>query len=104
MPTRAPLPGPRPPCELVPASAYTVEALTEAYNQTRVDYIVPMPMNPARSRRISMTTASISVALLSHVTVTESWVWRCWGRALAAPGSHVWVCYQSGGVGGLGRP
>jgi ribosomal protein S18 acetylase RimI-like enzyme len=32
----------------VPASAYTVEALTEAYNQTRVDYIVPMPMNPAR--------------------------------------------------------
>jgi len=48
VPTRAPLPGPRPPCELVPASAYTVEALTEAYNQTRVDYIVPMPMNPAR--------------------------------------------------------
>ncbi|MBN1248033.1 MAG: GNAT family N-acetyltransferase [Anaerolineae bacterium] len=38
----------QPPCELVPASAYTVEALTDAYNQTRVDYIVPMPMNPAR--------------------------------------------------------
>jgi len=38
----------QPPCELMPASAYTVEALTEAYNQTRVDYIVPMPMNPAR--------------------------------------------------------
>lgn len=34
--------------ELVPASDYTVEALTAIYNQTRVDYIVPMPMNVAR--------------------------------------------------------
>ena len=34
--------------ELVPASSYSVEALTAAYNQTRVDYIVPMPMNVAR--------------------------------------------------------
>jgi ribosomal protein S18 acetylase RimI-like enzyme len=33
---------------LVPASAYTYEELTEAYNQTRVDYIVPMPMNSAK--------------------------------------------------------
>lgn len=37
-----------PPCTLVPASLYTIQALTEAYNQTRVDYIVPMPMNVAR--------------------------------------------------------
>jgi len=37
-----------PPCTLVPASHYTVAELTEAYNQTRVDYIVPMPMNVAR--------------------------------------------------------
>lgn len=34
--------------ELVPATEYTVEELTAAYNQTRVDYIVPMPMNVAR--------------------------------------------------------
>ena len=33
---------------LVPASQFTVEELTNAYNQTRVDYMVPMPMNPAR--------------------------------------------------------
>jgi ribosomal protein S18 acetylase RimI-like enzyme len=38
----------RTPLELVPASAYSIEALTAAYNQTRVDYIVPMPMNVAR--------------------------------------------------------
>lgn len=35
---------------LVPASAYSYEELTEAYNQTRVDYIVPMPMNAAKLR------------------------------------------------------
>jgi ribosomal protein S18 acetylase RimI-like enzyme len=33
---------------LEPASRYTIEALTAAYNQTRVDYLVPMPMNAAR--------------------------------------------------------
>lgn len=33
---------------LEPASQYTIEALTAAYNQTRVDYLVPMPMNTAR--------------------------------------------------------
>ncbi len=30
------------------ASEFTVEELTNAYNQTRVDYIVPMPMNTRR--------------------------------------------------------
>jgi hypothetical protein len=34
--------------KLVKASEYSVEELTEAYNQTRVDYMVPMPMNKAR--------------------------------------------------------
>jgi ribosomal protein S18 acetylase RimI-like enzyme len=35
---------------LVSANAYSYEELTEAYNQTRVDYIVPMPMNAAKLR------------------------------------------------------
>ena len=34
----------------VPASDYTYEELTDIYNQTRVDYIVPMPMNAKRMR------------------------------------------------------
>lgn len=34
--------------ELVPASQFTLDELTAAYNQTRVDYIVPMPMNVER--------------------------------------------------------
>lgn len=33
---------------LLPASEFTIEELTSAYNQTRTDYLIPMPMNPAR--------------------------------------------------------
>jgi len=36
------------PIELRPASAFSVKQLTIIYNQTRVDYLVPMPMNMAR--------------------------------------------------------
>ena len=34
--------------KLIPASCFSYEQLTEIYNQTRVDYLVPMPMNAAR--------------------------------------------------------
>lgn len=34
--------------ELIPANRFKAEELTEAYNQTRMDYMVPMPMNVAR--------------------------------------------------------
>lgn len=37
-----------PTVRLLPASQFTIEELAAAYNQTRVDYMVPMPMNPAR--------------------------------------------------------
>ena len=33
---------------LVPTSQFTIEQLTTIYNQTRVDYLVPMPMNSTR--------------------------------------------------------
>lgn len=36
--------------ELVPTTRFSFEQLTEAYNQTRIDYLVPMPMNVARLR------------------------------------------------------
>ncbi len=36
--------------DLLPASAFSFEELVEAYNHTRVDYMVPMPMNAARLR------------------------------------------------------
>ena len=31
--------------KIIPASQYTTEELTDFYNQTRVDYLVPMPMS-----------------------------------------------------------
>lgn len=34
--------------ELIPAERYSFEQLTDIYNQTRVDYLVPMPMNVAK--------------------------------------------------------
>ncbi|MCH7662544.1 MAG: GNAT family N-acetyltransferase [Chloroflexi bacterium] len=34
--------------KFIPASQFSIEELTEAYNHTRVDYMVPMPMNAAR--------------------------------------------------------
>ncbi len=36
--------------KFMPASQFSWEELTDAYNQTRIDYIVPMPMNVARLR------------------------------------------------------
>ena len=34
--------------QFAPASAFSIHQLVAAYNQTRVDYLVPMPMNAAR--------------------------------------------------------
>lgn len=34
--------------KLIPTSCFTIDQLTAIYNQTRVDYLVPMPMNTAR--------------------------------------------------------
>ena len=39
--------------DLVPANHFTYEQLVDAYNQTRIDYVVPMPMNVARMREYS---------------------------------------------------
>jgi ribosomal protein S18 acetylase RimI-like enzyme len=36
--------------DLIPASDFSYQELTDAYNQTRVDYLVPMPMNASRLR------------------------------------------------------
>lgn len=34
--------------KLLPASRFTIDELTAIYNKTRVDYMIPMPMNAAR--------------------------------------------------------
>jgi ribosomal protein S18 acetylase RimI-like enzyme len=48
IPTPQPLPAADLNIRLLPANQFTIEELTEAYNRTRVDYMVPMPMNAAR--------------------------------------------------------
>jgi ribosomal protein S18 acetylase RimI-like enzyme len=52
---------------LIRASRFTIEQLTAIYNQTRVDYMVPMPMNEARLREY-ITTYDVS---LEHSFVAE---------------------------------
>jgi ribosomal protein S18 acetylase RimI-like enzyme len=42
------VPSPDRQVRLAPASQFTIEEITLAYNQTRIDYMVPMPMNVAR--------------------------------------------------------
>lgn len=54
----------------VPASQYSIQELTDAYNQTRVDYIVPMPMSAKRLQDY-VDTYDISLED-SVVTVDES--------------------------------
>ncbi len=34
--------------EIIPADNFTIHELVDLYNQTRVDYLVPMPMNEER--------------------------------------------------------
>jgi ribosomal protein S18 acetylase RimI-like enzyme len=63
---------PEPNIRLVPASQFSIEQLTEAYNHTRVDYMVPMPMNAAR--------------LASYVRVYDVNMERSW---VAVDGSQI---------------
>lgn len=53
---------------LVPASAYDYAALADIYNETRVDYIVPMPMNAARMKEYVLT---YDIALDSSFVVLD---------------------------------
>lgn len=54
--------------DLIPASAFSYEELVEAYNHTRVDYLVPMPMNAAKLREYVET---YSVDLDSSVVAVD---------------------------------
>lgn len=72
--------------DIVPASYFSFKELTEAYNQTRVDYLVPMPMNVERLREYARV---YDVDLNSScVAVDDDTIWglgmlgvrgdRCW--------------------------
>ena len=50
----------------LPASDFTYEELTDIYNQTRVDYIVPMPMNARRMKEyVTAYEVNLSASVVS---------------------------------------
>ena len=58
--------------ELVPATRFSLEELAEAYNETRIDYIVPMPMTVERLReyiRVYDVDLSCSCAAVQRGTI-----------------------------------
>lgn len=61
------------PARMLPASRFTIEQLTTAYNQTRVDYLVPMPMNTARlSEYIHMYDVDLDASVVALDGDTET--------------------------------
>lgn len=73
--------------EIIPADNFTVRELVDLYNQTRVDYLVPMPMNEARLAEyiqafdIDLHTSGVArtddgqVLGLSMLGVRPPWAW-----------------------------
>lgn len=51
----------------VPASEYSFDELAEIYNQTRIDYIVPMPMN---GKRMKQYVQNYDIDLANSVVAT----------------------------------
>ncbi|MEM7112969.1 MAG: GNAT family N-acetyltransferase [Chloroflexota bacterium] len=75
--------------DLVSADQFTFDELTAAYNQTRVDYLVPMPMNVARLKEyarvydVSLSNSCVAMkgkAMLGlgmlGIRHTRSWITR----------------------------
>jgi ribosomal protein S18 acetylase RimI-like enzyme len=57
---------------LVPAAQFTIAQLTAAYNQTRVDYVVPMPMNAARlAEYVAMYDVVLGRSVVAVASDTE---------------------------------
>lgn len=74
---------------LIPASRYTYDQLADIYNQARVDYIVPMPMNGRRMKayidhydiRLDLSFVSLNDALETGIGMlgvrdNRTWITR----------------------------
>ena len=72
--------------EIIPADRFSLEDLTDAYNQTRVDYLVPMPMNVAKMREytnlydihLSHSCVAVSEDLMLGLGMLGVRSDRCW--------------------------
>ena len=73
--------------EIIPADHFTIHELVDLYNQTRVDYLVPMPMNEERLTEyiqvfdIDLNSSGVArtddghVLGLSMLGVRQPWAW-----------------------------
>lgn len=72
------------------ASEFTLEELTNAYNQTRIDYIVPMPMNVRRLREyihnydvdMERSAVALSDGHILGISMLGVRPGRCWSTRL----------------------
>jgi ribosomal protein S18 acetylase RimI-like enzyme len=76
------------PFTAVPASQYTYEELADIYNQTRVDYIVPMPMN---AKRMEIYVTSYDVDLNASVVVFDHEGQMAGVGMLGVRGERSWI-------------
>lgn len=57
----------------LPASRYSIEELTEAYNQARADYVIPMPMSPSQLQEyIEIYDINLSASCVAVDTVMSN--------------------------------
>lgn len=56
------------PAEATKASNFTIQKLVDIYNQTRVDYIVPMPMNARRLQEyVTFYDVNLEASVVTHI-------------------------------------
>jgi ribosomal protein S18 acetylase RimI-like enzyme len=77
-----------PALSIVPCSRYTSSALSDLYNRTRIDYIVPMPMN---ARRLDEYVRDYDVNLDASVVVENSEGERLGIGMLGLRGERAWI-------------
>ncbi len=90
--------------ELVPASRFTIEQLTAIYNQTRVDYLVPMPMNARRLQEyITAYDVRLEHSLVAMHSGEACWALPCSACGRTAPGLPAWACCPTPGGAEIGQ-
>ncbi|MDX2162787.1 MAG: GNAT family N-acetyltransferase [bacterium] len=72
----------------IPADRYSVEQLTDMYNESRVDYIVPMPMN---ARRLSEYIQHYDVDLSGSVVAVNAEQQVAGLGMLGVRGERAWI-------------
>ncbi|MBT3713812.1 MAG: hypothetical protein HOG15_10720, partial [Anaerolineae bacterium] len=74
--------------KITPAGQFTIEELTDFYNQTRVDYLVPMPMSVAvMAEYIHDFDVDLELSPIIHDEETEKFMGL---GMLGVRGDHTW--------------